>query len=193
MTLNSSASSTVAQTSRTLKAAAASIKRSAQDPLAIYLNDHLAGATGGLELARRVAGTGQVPAPPAQLRQFAEEVAEDRDTLLRIMGTLGIPVRSYKVWAAWAGEKAGRLKPNGSLTSRSPLSNLEELELLRLGVEGKAAGWRTLRTLADRDSRLEAGQLDELISRAGRQAGFLEESRIRAAEQVIDAAGAGRG
>lgn len=193
MTLNSSASSTVAQTSRTLKAAAASIKRSAQDPLAIYLNDHLAGATGGLELARRVAGTGQVPAPPAQLRQFAEEVAEDRDTLLRIMGTLGIPVRSYKVWAAWAGEKAGRLKPNGRLTSRSPLSNLEELELLRLGVEGKAAGWRTLRTLADRDSRLEAGQLDELISRAGRQAGFLEESRIRAAEQVIDAAGTGRG
>jgi hypothetical protein len=37
------------------------------------------------------------------------------------------------------------------LTSRSPLSNLEELELLRLGVEGKAAGWRTLRVLACTD------------------------------------------
>jgi hypothetical protein len=198
MTLDSSAaensgSTSVAQSGRALKAAAASIKRSAQDPLAIYLNDHLAGATVGLELARRVAGTGQVPAPPAELRQFAQDVAEDRDTLLRIMGTLGLPVRSYKVWAAWAGEKAGRLKPNGHLTTRSPLSNLEELELLRLGVEGKAAGWRTLRTLADRDSRLEAGQLDELISRARRQAGFLEESRIKAAQQVIDAASAGRG
>lgn len=187
MTLNSSAS-TMAQTSRTLKAAVASIKRSAQDPLAIYLNDHLAGATGGLELARRVAGAGQVPASPAELRQFAQEVAEDRDALLRIMGTLGLPVRSYKVWAGWAGEKAGRLKLNGHLRTRSPLSSLEELELLRLGVEGKAAGWRTLRTLADRDSRLEAGQLDELISRALRQAGFLEESRVRAAGQVIDAA-----
>ena len=192
MTLNSSAS-TMVQTSRTLKAAVASIKRSAQDPLAIYLNDHLAGATGGLELARRVAGAGQAPAPPAELRQFAQEVAEDRDALLRIMGTLGLPVRSYKVWAGWAGEKAGRLKPNGHLTTRSPLSNLEELELLRLGVEGKAAGWRTLRALADRDRRLEAGQLDELIARARRQASFLEESRIRAAGQVIDAAGAGHG
>jgi hypothetical protein len=189
----SSASTRVAQSARGLKAAAASIRRSAQDPLGIYLNDHLAGATAGLELARRVAGTGQVPAAPAELRQFAREVAEDRDTLLRIMGTLGLPVRSYKVWAAWAGEKAGRLKPNGRLTTRSPLSNLEELELLRLGVEGKAAGWRTLRALADRDRRLEAGQLDELISRARRQAGFLEESRIRAAGQVIDAAGAGHG
>jgi hypothetical protein len=119
-------------------------------------------------------------------------VAEDRDTLVRIMGTLGLPVRSYKVWAAWAGEKAGRLKLNGHLMTRSPLSSLEELELLRLGVEGKAAAWRSLRTLADRDSRLEAGQLDELISRARRQADFLEGSRIRAADQVIDAAGAGR-
>jgi hypothetical protein len=192
-TSHSGASASVAQGSRALKAAAANIRRSAQDPLGIYLNDHLAGATGGLELARRVAGAGQVPAPPAELRQFAQEVAEDRDTLLRIMSTLGLPVRSYKVWAGWAGEKAGRLKLNGHLTTRSPLSNLEELELLRLGVEGKAAGWRTLRTLADRDSRLDAGQLDELISRALRQAGFLEESRIRAAGQVIDAAGAGHG
>jgi hypothetical protein len=190
---HSSASASVAQSSRALKAAAANIRRSAQDPLGIYLNDHLAGATAGLELARRVAGTGQVPAPPAELRQFVQQVAEDRDTLLRIMGTLGLPVRSYKVWAAWAGEKAGRLKLNGHLTTRSPLSNLEELELLCLGVAGKAAGWRTLRTLADRDSRLEAGQLDELISRARSQAGFLEESRIRAAGQVIDATDASRG
>ncbi|MGH7734344.1 MAG: hypothetical protein ACREOE_11755 [Gemmatimonadales bacterium] len=198
MTVNSSASSrrastSVAQGSRAVKAAAANIKRSAQDPLGIYLNDHLAGATAGLELARRVAGAGQVPAPPAELRQLAEEVAEDRDALLRMMGALGIPVRGYKVWAAWAGEKAGRLKPNGRLTTRSPLSNLVELELMRLGVEGKAAGWRTLRTLADRDSRLDAGRLDELISRARRQADFLEESRIKAAQQVIDAAGSGRG
>jgi hypothetical protein len=190
---NRGPSASVAQSSRALKAAAANIRRSAQDPLGIYLNDHLAGATGGLELARRVTRAGQIPAPPAELRQFAREVAEDRDALLRMMGTLGIPVRGYKVWAAWAGEKAGRLKPNGHLTARAPLSNLEELELMRLGVEGKAAGWRTLRTLADRDHRLDAGELDELIARARRQAGFLEESRIKAAQQITDAAVTGRG
>ena len=128
----------MAMRSVALRDTAASIRRSAQDPLGIYLNDHLAGATAGLELARRVAGARQVPATGPELQRFAEEVAEDRDALLRIMGTLGVPVRSYKVWAAWAGEKAGRLKPNGHLTTRSPLSNLEELEILRLGVEGKA-------------------------------------------------------
>ena len=162
----------MADKSVALRDAAASIRRSAQDPLGIYLNDHLAGATAGLELARRVARAGQVPAPQPDLRRFAGEVAEDREALLRIMGALNVPVRSYKVWAAWAGEKAGRLKFNGHLTTRSPLSNLEELELMRLGVEGKAAGWRTLRELAGRDARLDAGQLDELISRAHRQIGI---------------------
>ncbi|HEY5356166.1 MAG TPA: hypothetical protein VIJ82_00465 [Streptosporangiaceae bacterium] len=56
------------------------------------------------------------------------------------MHLLGIPVRTYKVYAGWLAEKAGRLKFNGRLRARSPLSNLVELELLRLGVEGKAAG-----------------------------------------------------
>jgi hypothetical protein len=176
-----------------LRDTAASIKRSAQDPLGIYLNDHLAGATAGLELARRVAGARQVPATGPELQRFADDLAEDRAALLRIMGTLGVPVRSYKVWAAWAGEKAGRLKPNGHLTARSPLSSLVELEMLRLGVEGKAAGWRTVRVLADRDGRLDAGELDELLSRARRQADFLEEARIRAAQQVIAASRASGG
>ena len=57
--------------------------------------------------------------------------------------------------------------------------------MLRLGVEGKAAGWRTLRTLADTDTRLDPGRLDELISRASRQANRLEDLRIGAANQVI--------
>ena len=179
--------------SMALRNTAAGIRRSAQDPLGIYLNDHLAGATAGLELARRAAGSRQVPVTGPELQRLADEVAADRATLRRMMGTLGVPVRSYKVWAAWAGEKAGRLKPNGHLATRSPLSNLEELEMLRLGVEGKAAGWRTLRLLAERDARLDAGELDELIARAHRQAGFLEEARVRAAQQVIAASGASGG
>ena len=101
------------------------------------------------------------------------------------MGALGVPVRGYKVCAAWIGEKAARLKLNGHLLARSPLSSLEELEMLRLGVEGKAAGWRTLRVLAGTDKRLDPGRLDELIARARRQAELLEELRVRAADQVI--------
>lgn len=153
--------------------------------LGIYLNDHLAGATAGTELAHRVARTHRAHGPDGQLKRLAVEIAQDRAALIGMMKALGVPVRSYKVFAAWAGEKAGRVKFNGRLLARSPLSDLEELELLRLGVEGKAAGWRTLRALADADMRLDPEQLDELMSRARRQADQLEELRVRAAEQVI--------
>lgn len=161
--------------------------QSADGLLAIYLNDHLAGATGGVELARRMAVWYPIPGQQATLERLAEDIAQDRQALLDLMGVLGVTVRRYKVGAAWAAEKAGRLKLNGSLVSRSPLSNLEELEMLRLGVEGKAAGWRTLRALAETDARLKPGTLDELMARASEQADLLEELRVQAAAQLIEA------
>jgi hypothetical protein len=164
---------------------AVSTRRSGHNVFGIYLNDHLAGATAGTELARRVAGSHEERGESGVLHRFAAEVAQDRAALLEIMAALGVPVRAYKVGVAWIGEKAGRLKFNGHLFTRSPLSRLEELELLRLGVEGKAAGWRTMRALAETDTRLDTAQLDELTARARRQADLLEELRVRAANQVI--------
>ena len=75
----------------------------------------------------------------------------DRAALLDLMAALDVPVRTYKVYAGLVGERVGRRKLNGRLLTRSPPSSLEELELLSLGVTGKAAGWRTLRLLADAD------------------------------------------
>ena len=151
------------------------------DLLGIYLNDHLAGATGGLELARRAATTQRGRAAGAELGPLVEEIRADRAALQDMMAALGIKVRRYKAGAAWAAEKVGRLKFNGGWVRRSVLSDLLELELLRLAVEGKAAGWLTLRTLAEQDDRLDAVHLDELIARAGRQSNLLEDLRARTA------------
>jgi hypothetical protein len=161
--------------------------QSRQGLLGIYLNDHLAGATGGVELARRLAGSHHDPAQRVTLQRLAADIAHDRRALLELMAVLEVPVRRYKLSAAWAAEKAARLKLNGRLLARSPLSSLEELEMLRLGVEGKAAGWRTLRALADADSRLDRDRLDGLMARAREQTGLLEELRIRAAAPLIEA------
>ncbi len=59
------------------------------------------------------------------------------------------------------------------------------METLRLGVEGKAAGWRTRRAVAERERRLDSGQLDELLARAATQSDTLESLRARIAEQVL--------
>jgi len=153
------------------------------DLLGLYLNDHLAGSTTGMELARRAAASAEPGTESAAvLSALAAEITEDRSSLLKIMGRLEIPVRGYKVFAAWAAEKAGRLKLNGHLMTRSPLSDLEETEILCLGVAGKAAVWRTLRVLAERENRLDAGRLDELLARARRQSDMLESLRTSVAE-----------
>ena len=87
--------------------------------------------------------------------------------------------------------EGGPAKLNGHLLSRSPLSSLEELEMMRLGVTGKAAGWRTLRVLADTDPRLDRDRLDELIGRADSQLSMLEDLRVRAARFALGQGPAG--
>jgi seryl-tRNA(Sec) selenium transferase len=161
-------------------------RRTGRDLLGVYLNDHLAGATAGVELSRRMAASaGPESAAAGTLKRLAGEIAADRGKLVEIMAALGVPLRRYKVFAAWAGEKAGRAKLNRRLLTRSPLSSLEEAEILRLAVEGKAAGWRTLRVLAERDARLDTGTLDELIARAARQSAALEDLRADIAAQLL--------
>jgi hypothetical protein len=157
------------------------------DLLDIYLNDHLAGATAGQELARRAAAAQRDHSGGVELERLAGEIREDRTALADIMAALGIKVRRYKIRAAWLAERAGRLKLNGRILRPSPLSGLVEVEMLRLGVEGKASAWLTLRTLADRDGRLDAERLDRLIARARRQAEVLEGLRGRMVVEVFAA------
>ncbi|MDQ1013738.1 hypothetical protein [Streptomyces afghaniensis] len=145
--------------------------------LGVYLNDHLAGATAGTARIRHLLRSCRGTALAEALAPVAAEIAEDRASLLHIMRRLDVPVRRYKVYAGRAAEQVGRLKSNGSLVRRSPLSTLWELEALGLGVEGKSAGWQTLRDLAAADARLDMGQLDELVARARRQRATLEELR----------------
>ncbi|MDX3458191.1 hypothetical protein PV396_40720 [Streptomyces sp. ME02-8801-2C] len=151
------------------------------DLLGIYLNDHLAGATLGTDRARSLAEAEaeRDPALSDAVGPIADEIAEDRTALLRVMRSLDVPVRRYKLVAGRLAERMGRLKPNGRVVRRSPLAPMLELELLRLGVEGKAAAWRTLRRLADADDRLDPGRLDGLLQRAERQLETLEQLRTR--------------
>ncbi|HEV2778462.1 MAG TPA: hypothetical protein VGX25_03595 [Actinophytocola sp.] len=153
--------------------------------IGIYLNDHLAGAIVGTDLAKRLAAAERDRPGGQALARLADEIDEDQAALRDMMAALGVPVRRYKTVAAWAAEKLSRLKPNGRLLARSPLSAVLELEALRLGVEGKAAGWRTLRARAERDPRLDPDRLGELIDRAHRQIDELERLRVRTAAEVF--------
>ncbi|MEU6878864.1 hypothetical protein [Streptomyces sp. NPDC046712] len=151
----------------------------ASDPrlLDVYLNDHLAGASSGAALMRRAARAHRGSPLGPQLEELAEEVRQDRASLRGTMSALGVRRRPSRAALGLVLERAGRLKLNGRVFSRSPLSDVVELEAMRLGVEGKEACWRSLRTLARTDPRLDPVRLDFLIHRARRQARALESMR----------------
>jgi len=61
----------------------------------IYLNDHLGGATMGVELFRRASRSAQ-GSVKTQLQELTTEIEQDRESLRTLMGTLGLPVHRYK-------------------------------------------------------------------------------------------------
>lgn len=153
--------------------------------LSIYLNDHLAGATVGVELARRAAGSNRSTDYGPVLSELAEEVERDREALVEVMERLDVDRDRLKLLASWGAEKVGRLKLNGQLRGYSPLSRLVELEALSLGVEGKLALWLSLSRTHGADPRLSGMELDALIDRARSQRRLLERQRRRAVDEAL--------
>jgi len=156
--------------------------------LAIYLNDHLAGATAVVELARRALKENPGNDYGRFLATLAEEIAEDRGTLVQLMETLLIPRSRVKVPAAWALEKIGRLKLNGTIRGYSPLSRLIEFEGLATGIDAKRALWLALLQIRANDERLRDFDLELLAARAEDQRQRLEPHRLSAANEALSSA-----
>lgn len=153
--------------------------------LKIYLNDHLAGAIAGTQLAKRCLKNNEGTPLGDFLARLLEEIKEDRGELEKVMEALEVTQDGVKKAAAYAAEKAGRLKLNGQITGYSPLSRVVEVEGLLLGVTGKLGLWRALRDLSEREPRVKVVDLDALIARAERQVAELENHRLQAAETAF--------
>lgn len=154
------------------------------DRLAIYLNDHLAGATVGVEVARRTKGSNEDDpdfGPP--LTEICAEIEADRETLRAVMDQLDIGQSKVKPLGATLGERLGRLKLNGQLRGYSPLSRLDELELLQIGVSGKRRLWRALEHTHSKD--LSDFDLGALAERATGQLRYLETLHLKAAALAL--------
>jgi len=147
--------------------------------LAIYLNDHLAGSTVGVELARRMRSSNEGDTEFGEpLATICEEIEADRATLERLMERLDVGRSRLKTTGAYVAEKLGRLKLNGQLTGYSPLSRVVELETLTSGVGGKLRLWRALASTLG--VTVEGFDFDALATRAERQISRLEDLHRRA-------------
>ena len=152
--------------------------------LSIYLNDHLGASTAEIELARRIAGENEGTELGTFMDGLVQEIAADRRTLDEVMRTFGVPANPVKTTVAWVGEKIGRLKLNGSLTDYSPLSRVEELEALSLGIDGKRLMWVAFAETPVAE-RIGQDRLAELARRAEQQRAGVERFRRDAARQTF--------
>jgi hypothetical protein len=151
--------------------------------LRTYLQDHHAGATAGVELARRAVGSNEDSEYGPELARIADEIAEDREALERVMDGLGVKPHRIKDAGGWAAEKLGRLKPNNRLLGYSPLSRVIELEGLLIGVTGKLALWEALSDSIG--PSLDGVDFVELRTRAEDQRSRLEQLRRQAAAEAF--------
>jgi hypothetical protein len=153
--------------------------------LGIYLNDHLGGATLGVELARRSLRNNRGTEFEGFLEHLLQEIVEDRQALERFMAARGVARSRVKPLLGLVGERVGRLKPNGRLLQYSPLSRLVELEGLTLGVTGKLAMWRLLREHEGAGPPGAGVDFDELERRAERQLADLDLRRREAGRLAL--------
>ena len=157
------------------------------DPLATYVEDHLAGAAYAID--RLEAIRDQHEGEP--LGRFAAgmlvEVEADREVLAGLAKRIGTGSSGLKGLSAWVAEKVSRLKLKRGASGG--LGTFEALEFLALGIHGKRALWRALALVAPEDSRLDHLDFEHLAARAETQHAQMEERRLESARMALRPSG----
>ncbi|HVF92083.1 MAG TPA: hypothetical protein VNH22_18610 [Blastocatellia bacterium] len=157
----------------------------ADEHIATYLNDHLAGSVVALELLELLeaahAGT--------PLQGFATElladVAADRQELEALMGKLNIVQSRARKATAWMTEKFTELKLRLDDPAGGALRLLEALEAVAIGIDGKKALWLALAAASEETPRLRIADYGRLTKRAEDQRHRVEVVRVQAAKAAF--------
>ena len=157
----------------------------ADEHIATYLNDHLAGSMAAVELLEHLetvhAGSG-VGQEVAKLRA---EIEADRQELRAIMGRLEVDESRARKASGWLGSKVTELKLRLDDRSGGDLHLFEALEVLSLGIEGKHGLWRALAAAAQDAPSLQVADYEHLAQRAVDQRGRVEAMRLEAARKAL--------
>lgn len=152
--------------------------------LSSYLADHLAGSTGGFELAQKLAE--QNPGN-SFFETLAQDIKKDQETLERLMDKIGASESSIKNVGAMAAQKIGTgISGSTGSGDTEKLGFLRESEMLTMGITGKLALWHVLDELAPADERLSGFNYGRLIERARNQLqGLHEQHRLLARKAFL--------
>jgi hypothetical protein len=161
----------------------------AHDHLAIYLNDHLAGASGLLEMLEHIAAAYAGTDAGVLARTLHAEVSEDRHELEQLMASLEIGQSLPRRATGWISEKLARLKLRLDDKGGGQLHLLEAMEAVSIGIEGKRLLWISLDTSSKPGTPLGGLDFARLIKRAEDQRARVEDQRRKSAAAAFAAAG----
>jgi hypothetical protein len=151
----------------------------------VYLNDHLAGAMLGSDLARQIRDRNEGTPLGDLMRPIAAQIEEDRQTLLDLMDRLDVSRNPVKQATGWVAEKASRVKFSGLASGMPDHGTFMALESITLGVTGKLSLWTALKEVEGEYPPLASFDLDRLIERAEAQRDTLEQQRRAAARRAL--------
>jgi hypothetical protein len=148
-----------------------------------YLNDHLAGSVGAVELVEHWAHLHDGKPMGAFFSDIGTDIRADQGTLRDLMHRLAIDESNLRKAGAWAAEKAGRARLTIAGYEPGSLGLVLTLEGLIMGVTGKKLLWRALS--ARNLPQLSGYDFKKLERRAEQQIERIEVERIRAAQQAF--------
>lgn len=155
------------------------------DSLRVYLNDHLAGAEAGLQLARDCLAHNPTGPLSFFLSELVSEIDEDhkvlKDVYARVHSAENLPKKAM----TWLLSKVSRLKLEDAFSKYTDLTRLEELEGLALGIHGKRKLWAALEAARGTDERFRDVDFQALQQRARRQHDRIEHRRLEAARKAL--------
>ena len=153
--------------------------------LTYYLNDHLAGSIGAIELLDHL--TAQYQGKP--LGQFfsdlRREIEADQKVLRTLMLRFNARQSTIRKIGAWFGEKFGRARIKLAGEKRGEVGLLDALEILVLGITGKQLLWRALSAALGDSPLLKGADLAKLEERAIEQIERVEAKRLEAARETF--------
>lgn len=155
------------------------------DLLSTYLNDHLGGATGGVELAARLRNAHAGTDDEEYFVDLHRDIAEDREALIAIIRACDLTPATTRVAGGWIAEKLGAVRFSEVVTGSDALSRLLEMETMAIGIRGKLQLWHALQASGAVTGRVPEGRLAGLVERAEAQLDSLEVRRRRAAVRAL--------
>jgi hypothetical protein len=153
--------------------------------LTTYLNDHLAGSVGALELLDRLIDTYREKPLEQFFRNLRDEIHHDQEQLKELMQKLGAEESAVRKAGAWVVEKLSRAKIELNEKEEGELGLLLALEALVLGITGKRSLWRALQAASRAVPQLARLDYAGLEKRAIEQCERVEAKRLETARTAF--------